>query len=334
MFTNNNSRLTSTEITNLFTQYIQDTLSICISKHVLATVKDSDVRSLFEFAMGLSEKHVIKIKEILKKENFPVPNGLTEEDVNLEAPPLFADIFWLHYLHTMTHNGLTGYSLSFGNSIRQDMQDYYYQCNIDAMEVYKMCVGILLSKGLYEKPPYFSIPQTVEYITNVGYVLDVIGKKRPLNSAEAGNIFFNLIKNRLVKAVLLGFSQVAKNKDVRQYFEKSLKTSNKNFGIFSSLLREEHLNFPKLLDQEVTNSTIQPFSDKLMMICVGFLQGSAISYYGTALVSSLRADLIGQCEAAILRVMKGVPNWGNIIIENGWIEKLPEANDRQELPNN
>jgi hypothetical protein len=232
---------------------------------VLATVKDSEVRSLFEFAMGISETHVKKIKEFLKIENFPVPNGFTEKDVNLEAPPLFVDTFWLYYLHTMTHNGLTGYSLSFGNSIRQDMLDYYYQCNIDAMEVYKKCIGILLSKGLYEKAPYFSTPQNVEYIKNVGYALDVIGKKRPLNAAEAGNVFFNLTKTRLAKAVILGFNQVAKNKDIRKFFEKSVNIVNKNYGIFASLLSAEYLHIPKLLDQEVTNSTIPPFSDKLMI---------------------------------------------------------------------
>jgi len=37
---NQKSRLTSSEITSLWTQYIQDTMSVCISKYVLAKVKD------------------------------------------------------------------------------------------------------------------------------------------------------------------------------------------------------------------------------------------------------------------------------------------------------
>ena len=40
-----NIRLTSTEITNLLTQYEQETMSICIDKYVLATVQDSEIRS-------------------------------------------------------------------------------------------------------------------------------------------------------------------------------------------------------------------------------------------------------------------------------------------------
>ena len=162
--------------------------------------------------------------------------------------------------------------------------------------------------------------------------MDLIGKKRPLNSAEAGNIYFNLTMTRMAKGICLGFSQVTKNKDVRKFLEKVLNTVNKNFGIFSSLLREENLRVPKLLDTHVTNSTVAPFSDKLIMHKVGFLLGTSLSYYGTAMVASLRADLVAHCEAAILRGLKLVPVWGIIIINNSWLEKLPEANDRKELP--
>ncbi|MEK5393396.1 DUF3231 family protein [Margalitia sp. FSL K6-0131] len=325
-------RLTSTEITNLFIQYIQETMSICICKHVLLTVKDPEIHALFEFTLSLSEKHKERIKEFFALEKFPLPNGLTDKDVNLEAPPLFSDVFWLHYLHTMTNHGLTGYSLCFGTSSRRDIRDYYFQYNMDAMEVYNQSVDILLSKGLYEHPPNFSTPQKVEYITNIGYALDVIGKKRPLNSAEAGNIFFNLTKTRLAKGICLGFSQVAKNKEVRKHLEKGLITINKNYGTFSTLLREENLHIPSLLDTHITNSKVAPFSDKLIMINAGFLLGASTSYYGTALVSSLRMDVVGYCEEAILGVFKLLPNYGKIVIKNGWFEKLPVADDRRELP--
>lgn len=117
-------------------------------------------------------------------------------------------------------------------------------------------------------------------------------------------------------------------------FGKVLNTTNKNFGIFSSLLHEGNLHVPQLLDTQVTNSTVAPFSDKLMMHKVGFLLGAALSYYGTAIVASSRVDLEGLCEATILRVLKLLPNWERIVIKNGWIEKLPQADDRKQLPSN
>src|SRR3954447_7704491 len=135
-----NIRLTSTEITNLLTQYEQETMSICINKYVLATVKDSQIRSVFKFALELSEKHVKKLKGFFNKENFPVPNGFTEKDVNLKAPPLFTDSFWLHYLYSVIHFGLSGYGLALGVSVRRDIRDYYSQCNIEVIEIYNQTV--------------------------------------------------------------------------------------------------------------------------------------------------------------------------------------------------
>ncbi|MEH7334848.1 DUF3231 family protein [Neobacillus drentensis] len=330
----NNNRLTSTEITNLFTQYIQETMSICVSKYVLDTVRDSEVLSLFEFSLQLSIKHVKKLNEFFDKENFPVPDGFTDKDVNQEAPPLFVDNFWLHYLHTMSNIGLSSYSLTLATSIRPDIRDFYFQCNIDAMEIDNKCVEILLSKGLYEKPPYFSNPKEVEYISNLGYSLDVIGKKRPLNTAEAGNIFFNLKKTSLAKAISVGFSQVTKNNELRKYLETNISDINKNYSAFSSLLQAENLHVPKLLDTYVTNSIVSPFSDRLMALLTGFLTSAAISYYGTALAASLRIDLIGQNEKAIIGILKQLTKFGSVVINNGWVEKLPEADDRKELPVN
>ena len=40
--------------------------------------------------------------------------------------------------------------------VRKDIRDHYYQCNIDAMDVYNRSIDILLSKGIYERDPYFS----------------------------------------------------------------------------------------------------------------------------------------------------------------------------------
>ncbi|MEK1831844.1 DUF3231 family protein [Priestia megaterium] len=48
-------RLTSPEITSLCAQYYQDTLAACVAKHVLATVTDAEIRSLFAFSLELSK---------------------------------------------------------------------------------------------------------------------------------------------------------------------------------------------------------------------------------------------------------------------------------------
>ena len=62
-----------------------------------------------------------------------------------------------------------------------------------------------------------------------------------------------------------------------------------------------------------------------MMFKVGFLLGISISYYGTALVSSMRADIVGHCEVTILRNLKLQANWGNIAINHGWLDKTARS---------
>jgi hypothetical protein len=108
---------------------------------MLYTIKDPEIQSLFQLAIQCSLEHIETLKKLFQKEKFPVPNGFTEEeDVNLEAPPLFTDALCLKSLYMMSTHGHNEMSLSFTTSIRQDIVDFYYQCNLDAMEIYKKSI--------------------------------------------------------------------------------------------------------------------------------------------------------------------------------------------------
>ncbi|MGG2089723.1 DUF3231 family protein [Priestia aryabhattai] len=171
-------RLTSPEITSLCTQYQQDTLEVCIAKHVLATVTNAKIRSLFAFSLELSKKHIEILTAIFRAEHFPLPHGFTDEDVDLH---------------------------------------------------------------------------------------------------------------------------------------------------------EENLHTPPLLDNEITTSTHAPFSEKLMTFHAGAMFKVAITYYATAMTTSMRLDIVGHCEACILRDLKVAGRCSEVMIKNGWIEKPPEASDRKQM---
>lgn len=306
-------------------------MAICVSKYALKCIKDPDIISTFEFALNLSNIHIQKLKDLFIAEGFPIPNGFTEEDVNLNAPPLFSEEFWLNYIFGMTTHGSSLFSLAFNSSAREDLRGFYFQCVNDSMNLYNKSIDVLISKGLYRKAPYFSAPQQVNYITNISYVTDFIGKKRPLNSAESGNIYYNLKKSMLAKALILGFSKISKSSEVRKLLEKTLQVANKHIEVFSSVLLENNLHIPKLMDSEVTNSSIAPFSDKLMLFHVGGLFSTAITYYGYATIMSMRADIIAHCETAIARDFKILAQYGQLMIKNQWWEQPPMADDRTEL---
>jgi hypothetical protein len=182
---NHNVSLTSGELANLWTQYMNDSLTICVLNHSIKNVQDEDIRDILQFALSLAKAHIVKIKEFLKQENYPVPKGFTvERDINLTAPPLFSDTFMLIYMHIMTLHGMTGYAGAVGTSVRADQITYFIECNKEAMELYERTVHLMLKKGIYSRTPHINSPGKVSFVNNKSYLSGWFGKKRPLNAME------------------------------------------------------------------------------------------------------------------------------------------------------
>ncbi|WP_353618651.1 DUF3231 family protein [Bacillus sp. ISL-37] len=102
---NHNVSLTSGELANLWTQYMNDSLSICVLNHSIKNVQDKDIKEILQFALSIAEPHIEKITEFLKQEKYPVPKGFTiEQDINLNAPPLIFRYFYvgLYAYHDIT----------------------------------------------------------------------------------------------------------------------------------------------------------------------------------------------------------------------------------------
>ncbi|WP_026565371.1 DUF3231 family protein [Bacillus sp. UNC41MFS5] len=326
-------RLTSPEIANLWTHYLRETMGLCVIKYMIKNIQDPEIQKNFLTSYGISETHINKMKEIFHQENFPVPKGFNEEDVNLDAPPLFTDFFCLNYIHTMTMHGSQSYSLAFTVSIRQDLRDFYYQCNIDAMDLYNQSIEVLIAKKLLEKPPYYATPDKIHFINTLDYVTDMIASKRTMNAMECGNIYFNLEKSLITKGCLVAFKQVCKDKAITKFLEKSINVANKHIGTFTNLLLKEDLHLPRTYDSEITNSNVAPFSEKLMLFHSGILFAAAISYYGSAAIYSMRADIALQCEKAILDDLMVYSHFGKLIIKRRWMEQPPNADDRKIIDN-
>ncbi|MFP7225388.1 DUF3231 family protein, partial [Priestia filamentosa] len=155
--------------------------------------------------------------------------------------------------------------------------------------------------------------------------------RRPMNAVESGHIYFNLSKAMTAKAVMLAFKQVAKDPTVRTLLEKSLQVKNKHIEGFSSLLIQDNLHLPQSLETEVTNSTVSPFSDKLMLLQTGFLFGVAVTYYNASVISSMRADISAHCEKAGLNSLWIYSRIGKSMIDHKWMEEPPRAEDRKKL---
>jgi spore coat protein CotF len=325
------TKFTAPEISNIWMQYIRQTMSVCVNTYVLSSVEDPDIRAIYQYALELSKEHLQTLNDWFKKENFPVPIGFTDDDVNLKAPPLFSDAYWLHYLHTMAMHGLTAYSLAISTSIRPELIKFYTDCNNESIKLYEKTLELLLSKGIYRYPPHIPTPENVHFVKSQNFLTGWFGERRPLNAIEINNIYFNLNKSIVSKALILGFSQAADLKEVRQIMMRGVDIGQKHIEIFTSLMNEDNLPSPTILDAEVTDSTISPFSDKLILFHIGYLFSVAVMYYGISLATCTRKDLALHHERVIMEDLAMAEDLVKIMIKHGWFEQTPQAEDRKEL---
>ncbi|WP_413299946.1 DUF3231 family protein [Bacillus sp. 1P10SD] len=334
METNNPIRLTAPEMASLWTQYIFDTMSICFFRYALEHIEDPDVKSIYQTSLGISQKHVQKITEFMLNENYPIPHGFTEkDDVNIQAPRLFQDPFYLNYIYIMTLQGMTGYSLSVGTSVRSDLRKYFITCMSETMELFDQSIDLMLSKGLFVRPPVISPPESIDFVKHQSFLTGWLGDRRPLNAIEIGDITFNMLKMHLHAALKVGFIQVAQSKEIRQYFMRGLDIANKHIKIFESVFKEDKLNSPVSWQSMITSSTSMTFSDKYMMYQILLSTQLSISFYGSALSVNSRRDLGAHYIRLILELLQFAEDGANLMIKNGWLEQPPTASDRDSFAN-
>jgi hypothetical protein len=127
MVAEHNPKLTSAEMANLWTSYQNDTAAICVINHFLTNVEDRDTRTILEYALHLSQQHIQKVTSIMTDANFPIPYGFIDKDVDLSAPRLYTDTFYLFYIRNMAQLGENGYSVAHSNSSRQDIRKILYR---------------------------------------------------------------------------------------------------------------------------------------------------------------------------------------------------------------
>ena len=322
--------LTSTEISALWTQYMTDTMAICFNKYALETIEDKHIKNIYENALSLSEKHIYKIKEFFTNDQFPIPYGFSEKDLNIGAPRLFLDSFFLNYLLIMTQHGMTGYAVSLQVASRPDIRKYYAACNSETDKLFNDIMDLLLSKGLYTRPPYINPPEEPK-MADKSFMGSWFGKQRPLSAIEISNITFNMTKTYLSKALSMAFAQVASDQTVRKYLKRGFNLSTKITEVFSDFFVDSNLNFPISWESMVTNSTTSPFSDKLMMFHMGFLSSATVGFFGAGQAVSMRKDLSLQYLKLTAEQLLFSEDGAEIMFERGWFEEPPMAEDRNAL---
>ncbi|PZD96500.1 sugar isomerase [Paenibacillus sambharensis] len=324
--------LSSTEIAGLWATYINDSLSICISKHFLHHAESADVKPIVKRALELSETHMREIRDIFEKEGFPIPEGFSDEDIDLSAPPLFFDLYPLSYTYGMSRMGLVNYASYVSNVAREDIRVFFSQCLQSTLELYNESISLLLAKGIYDRPPMIPYPDHVEYIhKKEGFLSKWLEEKRPLSVLELSEIFFNIERNYFGLVLLTAFIQVTKDEVIQQYLIKGKELAHKQIQYLNGTLIKEDLIGSIMVNSEVTTSTVSPFSDRLILNLVTMLNTQGINFIGHALSVSTRIDLNCEYLKLIPEILQYGKDGADILIARGWLEEPPHAPNRREL---
>lgn len=188
--------LVSSEIAGVWNSYMYDSMAKCMLKHFLNTVEDVDARPVLEYALNLSTEHIEVLTKFINQESLPIPVGFSEDnDLNLNAPRLFDDCFYMIYLSHMARVGMERYALILAHTARSDLRAYFKKCLNEAAELYDKLADVRLSKGIFIRAPHIVVPKTVQFIEEKSFMSDWYNEKRPLVAREITQLFSTMLSN-------------------------------------------------------------------------------------------------------------------------------------------
>lgn len=331
-----NIPLTSSEIGSLWTGYMNDSMVKCVLGFMLKYIEDSDIKSIVKYAYDTSSTHLKKLTSLFESEQYTVPNGFTEKDVNMNAPWLFTEEFCLIYINEMSKAGMVAYSGFVAVSYRADICKYFLKGLNESGYIYKQSLKVALDKGINARHPYIEVPKETDNVDSKKYYsgLNPFSNKRPLNAIEISHLYLNTMTNGIGTKLCLVFAQTSPLKEVQEFMLRSKKVSQKHTKTFIDTLLKDDIEAPKLPDIVISDSTTQTFSDKLMMFQMSLLMAAGMGNYATAGAASQRTDLAINYGRLSVEVSKLAKSGADIMIKHSWLEQPPGTKDRKKLARN
>jgi len=328
--------LTSAEIGTLWSSYQSYNMQFYILQFMLKYIEDQDIHSVVKYGYDISAKNLEKLQVVLEQEEFVEPVGFSEDDVHMNAPWLFTDMFCLTYVNFMAKVGLATYSAALTMCNRKDIREYFTTAVKETGELFNQSMDIALNKGISARHPYIEVPKETDFVDSKNYYngLNPFSEKRPLNAIEMSHLYANVLSNAVGMKLCLAFAQTSPSKEVQEYMLRLKEVSKKHSKIFTDKLLKEDIEVPQLPDVGVSGSTTQTFSDKMIMFQMTIVISTGIGNYATAAAASQRTDLAVDYERLSLEVARLAKTGSDIMIKHNWLEQPPGTFNRDQLAKN
>ncbi|TYS67713.1 DUF3231 family protein [Sutcliffiella horikoshii] len=325
--------ITSTELANLWMTYQDKTMIMRFLEYFLKHAEHEETRKILRYYYERAIESVAFVSNIFQQEGAVIPMGFTEKDLNKEAPKLFDYMYDAMYLHLMAKIGTNLYALYSTMSYRQDIRQFFRSLTEEGQEAYDQITQILLEAGILSRPPYVSMPKEVKFVQDKKYMtgLNWLSNERSLNTLEISLIHHAIETNLTGMQLMIGFAQVAQDQQVRNHFVNGMKLSMKIETSLGEFLRQDYIEPPATHAGKATNSTISPFSDKLMLYNTNLLTTFGLGSNALGGAFSLRTDLPAKMALLSKDIYSFAKQGGLIMLKNGWMEEPPQVEDRNQL---
>jgi hypothetical protein len=333
MTTETKAQLTSSEVGTLWKMYMELSEELLVNDFLKDKTIDNEAKGIITSYITEGENIKNEIMNLFKNEGAAIPIGFNSQDIFKDAPALFDDIFHIIYLRQMMKLNLGFDAVYTAISFKKEVQNILKLDYDVAFKYYTITTEYLLKKGVFAKPPNVTMPKQVEFVEDKDYMsgFSLFSDKRTLNTIEVGYIYESLEFNAFFMKLLTGFAQVAKDSEVKKYFSEGMELGKKNIDKLSSALLESNIQPSCTWAGVITESTMPPFSDKIMMYIISILSTTPLSYSALGTSFSFRSDLPLLLAVIAKDLFSFAKEGGKLMIEHKWMEEPPQMEDRNKL---
>ncbi len=319
--------MTSSEIGAVWITYQQKTMLFQMLDYFINNADDHEAREIMSSLKEEIQPFIAQMVSMFNAEGIPTPIGFVPQDVNKDAPKLYDNGFDIMFVRIIKEISSGMHTLNLTMVYREDIILLFRDLTKMTQKYYDYCTKYLLNKGILQRAPYVSIEKSIEFVNTNNYLdgAKLFSDKRPLNAVEIAHIYHGVESNVTGMQMIFGFAQVAKEKEVKKYFNKGGELAKSIIKDMSEGLLENNIQVPATAGGNITDSKVPPFSDKIMMYCISLFCSFSLGGNSIGTAFSLRNDLPVKLATYMKEIFEYAHEGAKIMIKNGWMEEPPQT---------
>ncbi|SFB21864.1 Coat F domain-containing protein [Lentibacillus halodurans] len=227
--------------------------------------------------------------------------------------------------YSLAEDAGTLYTVALAESTHADVRQYYYTCLTRTVDLIEELTGLMDKKGLLNPKIQVPTPGSIEKVQDQSFVGGWFSGNRPLNTMEITRITACFRHVEVKKELLNSFVQITSSKQLQKHFKRGEQLTKKHLEVMQDLLDRHDLPHLQTLESDVTDSTVPPFSDRLMLFKISVFVSMIMGHYATALSTVMRKDI----GVDFGRLMSEIGLYGedtlNLMIKMGFLNQMPLA---------